>query len=151
MLYMPTRSMKFQCVLQMCLNKRVCMHSDCVSSKFLRIMLERSSMFYLKLVRLFEGVCLDSHHPDHRRAWKGGSEPHFLTPLPVDPRDPPDPRMNSKSRILYAFLQQKMLGPHSGAMFFSTFSYPFSSKTPIFDSFFGRWPARNAFKTRCFS
>ena len=22
------------------------------------------------------------------------------------------------------FLQQKMLGPHSGAMFFSTFSYP---------------------------
>ena len=36
---------------------------------------------------LFEGVCLDSRHPDHRRAWKGGSEPHFLTPLPLDPLD----------------------------------------------------------------
>ncbi len=29
-----------------------------------------------------------------------------------------DRRMNSKSRILYMFLQQKMLGPHSGAIFF---------------------------------
>ncbi len=28
---------------------------------------------------------------------------------------------------------------------------PLSSKTPIFDSFFGRWPAINALKTRCFS
>ncbi len=73
---------------------------------------------------LFEGVCLDSRHPDHRRAWKGGSEPHFLTPLPRDPADPADPRMNSKSLILYVFLRQKMLGPHSGAMLFSTFSYP---------------------------
>ena len=35
------------------------------------------------------GVCLDSRHPDHRRAWKGGSEPHFLIPLPPDPPDPP--------------------------------------------------------------
>ncbi len=70
---------------------------------------------------LFEGVCLDSRHPDHRRAWKGGSEPHFLTPLPVDPRDPvdpADPRMNSNSCKLYMLLQQKWLGPHSGAMFF---------------------------------
>ncbi len=32
--------------------------------------------------------------------------------------------MSSKSRILYMFLQQKLLGPHSGAMFFLTFSYP---------------------------
>ena len=32
--------------------------------------------------------------------------------------------MSSKSGILYVFLQQKMLGPHSGAMLFLTFSYP---------------------------
>ncbi len=29
-----------------------------------------------------------------------------------------DPQMSSKSRILYVFLQQLMLGPHSGAMLF---------------------------------
>ncbi len=51
----------------------------------------------------------------------------------------------------YSFLQQKLLGPHSGAMFFSYFFIPLSSKTPIFESFFGRWPVRNALKTRCFS
>jgi hypothetical protein len=45
----------------------------------------------------------------------GGSEQRLLTP---DPADPADPRMSSKSRILYVFSQQKLLGPHSGAMFF---------------------------------
>ena len=55
---------------------------------------------------------------------KGGSEQRAATSFPGDPRDCRDPRMNSKSRILYMFLQQKLLGPHSGAMFFSIFSYP---------------------------
>ncbi len=66
----------------------------------------------------FEGVCLDSRHPDPRRVWKGGSQPHFLTPLRADRADPADPPMSSKSRILYMFLQQKMLRPHYCAMFF---------------------------------
>ena len=51
---------------------------------------------------------------------KGGSEQRAATSFPRDPRDP---GMNSKSRILYMFLQQKLLGPHSGAMFFY-FPYP---------------------------
>ncbi len=33
-----------------------------------------------------DGVWSDSRHSDQRRTWKRGSEPHFLTPLPVDPR-----------------------------------------------------------------
>ena len=68
----------------------------------------------------------------------GGSEQRLLTPDPADPADPlnpADPRMSSKSRILYMFLQQKLLGPHSGAMFFLLF-IPLSSKTPIVESFF---------------
>ncbi len=35
---------------------------------------------------------LNSHHPDPRRAWKGGSEPRLLPPDPVDPVDPLDRR-----------------------------------------------------------
>ena len=54
-------------------------------------------VWIVSFIMWFEGVCLDSHHPDHRRAWKGGSEPHFLTPLPADPRDP---RMESFLRLL---------------------------------------------------
>ena len=34
---------------------------------------------------------------------------------------------------------------------FVDFSIPLSCKTPSFESFFGRLPARNALKTRCFS
>ena len=37
---------------------------------------------------LFEGVCLNSRHPDPRRVWKGGSGQQLMTP---DPRDPDDP------------------------------------------------------------
>ena len=54
----------------------------------------------------FEGVCLDSRHPSYRRAWKKGSEPHFLTPLPADPLnplnpvDPLDPDLSSKIQYL---------------------------------------------------
>ncbi len=76
---------------------------------------------------LFEGVCLDSRHLDPRRAWKGGSEPHFLTPLPedpLDPLDPEDPLMSSKSSILAVFYHTWWLGPHSGAMFFWLFHVP---------------------------
>ena len=29
----------------------------------------------------FEGVCLNSRHPDPRRVWKVGSEQHLLTPF----------------------------------------------------------------------
>ena len=32
---------------------------------------------------LFEGVCSNSRHPGHRRVWRGGSEQHLMTPLPV--------------------------------------------------------------------
>ena len=32
-----------------------------------------------------------SRHPDHGRAWKVGSEPQFMTPLPADNRDNRDP------------------------------------------------------------
>ncbi len=89
-----------------------------------KLLINRPSVRYATMHQYkiyVEGVCLDSRRPDHRRAWKGGSEPHFLTPLPVDPLDPVDPRdprMNSKSCKSYVFLQQKWLGPHSGAMFF---------------------------------
>ena len=44
----------------------------------------------------------NSRHPDPRRVWKGGSQPHFLTPLRADPADPADPRMNSKKLIFAA-------------------------------------------------
>ena len=30
-------------------------------------------------------------HPCPRRVWMGGSEPHLMTPFPVDPLDPLDP------------------------------------------------------------
>ncbi len=44
-----------------------------------------------------------------------------------------------------------VLGNGSYRVMFFDFLIPLSSKTPIFESFFGRWPARNALKTRCFS
>ena len=40
------------------------------------------------------------------RAWKEGSEPHFLPPLfwdPLDPLDPEDPGMNAFSSVLGDF------------------------------------------------
>ena len=56
-----------------------------------------------------------------------GSWLHFAGDPRMPGRSPEtagDHQMNSKSRILYVFLQQKLLGPHSGAMFCYTFSYP---------------------------
>ena len=40
----------------------------------------------------FEGVCLGLCHPDPWRVGKGGPEPHLLTLLWLDPRDPQDLR-----------------------------------------------------------
>ena len=47
---------------------------------------------------LFDGVCSNSRHPGHRRVWRGGSEQHLMTPLPLaaaamadEFRDPPEP------------------------------------------------------------
>ena len=34
----------------------------------------------------FEGVCLNSRHPDHGRVWEVGPGARLLTPLPRDPR-----------------------------------------------------------------
>ncbi len=39
----------------------------------------------------------------NRRAWKEGSEPHFLAPLRMDPLDPVDPRMNAFLSVLGDF------------------------------------------------
>ena len=96
------------------------------------------------------GFVWNSRHPDPRRAWKGGPEPRLLTPDPLDPLDPADPAMSSKSAksdgVLVVFMK-------TGAPVrcFFDFFIPLSSKTQRFESFFGRLPAVNAFKTRCFS
>ena len=47
----------------------------------------------------FEGVCVNYRHPGHRRAWKGGSEPQLLTPLPRDRADEP-PLKNDPSYFI---------------------------------------------------
>ncbi len=81
---------------------------------------------------------------------KGGSEQRAATSFPQFPRDcrdPLDPRMNSKSRILYMFLQHKLLGPHSGAMFFDFFM-DLSAKTTTFESISGRTSSKKALKSR---
>ena len=43
-------------------------------------------------------------HPDHRRAWKGGSEPQFWDHFGMDPQDPADLRTNSKKLDLIAII-----------------------------------------------
>ena len=48
---------------------------------------------------------MNSRHPGPRRVWKGGSEPRLLTPDnrdPLDPWDPAERRMSSKSCIFRA-------------------------------------------------
>ena len=54
-------------------------------------------------------------------------------------------------RVLHMFLQQKWLGPHSGAMCVVDFFMDLSCKPPTFESCFGRLPARNILKTTCVS
>ncbi len=52
---------------------------------------------------------------------EAGSGARLLPPLwldLLDPADPGDPRMNSKLCKFAVFLQQKLVGWHSGAMFF---------------------------------
>ena len=66
------------------------------------------------------GSLFNYRHPGPRRVWKGGSQPHSLTPDPGDSRDSRDPRMSSRSYIFFQFLQQKWLGWRSGAMFVFT-------------------------------
>ncbi len=79
--------------------------------------------------------------------WKGGSEQQLMTPDPGESSGSGD---EFQIVQIICFLQQKLLGPHSRAMFFCFF-HTLPSKTPIFESFFGRWPARKALKSRCFS
>ena len=83
---------------------------------------------------LFEGVCLNSRHPGPRRVL-GRYRAAVCGSDPVDPLDRLDPQMESFLRVLHIFLQQKWLGPHSGAMFFD-FVMDLSCKTPTFESFF---------------
>ena len=70
---------------------------------------------------------------------KGASDQRLLTPLRRRSPDAGaiagDRRMNSNSRILYVFLQQKMLGHHSGAMFLFTLSYPSHLKHTVLRAF----------------
>ena len=54
---------------------------------------------------------------------KGGSEQRAATSFLGNPRDPRDPRMNSKSRILYVFTA-KIARISLRCNVFSTFSYP---------------------------
>ncbi len=58
---------------------------------------------------LLSSVLCNSHHPGPRRVWTGsaGSADEFQI-----------------AHFVYMFLQQKLLGPHSGALFFIFVSYP---------------------------
>ena len=62
----------------------------------------KSSISQMVAANLFEGVCLNSRHPDPRRVWKVGSGARLLPPLcrdPVDLVDPVDPGMRSETSI----------------------------------------------------
>ena len=93
---------------------------------------------------------LNYRHPGHG-AWEGG-----LRPAAPDSTSPDagaiagDRRMSSKSHIYTCFYSKNCSDLIPVQCFFDFF-IPLSSKTPSFESFFGRWPARNALKTRCFS
>ncbi len=80
----------------------------------------------------------------------------------MDPVDPADPRMNSGragesadefqiAHFIYVFTANIAGTSLRRDVFFFNFFISLSSKTPSFESFFGRWPARNALKTRYFS
>ncbi len=55
----------------------------------------------------FEGVYFNSRHPGPRRAWKGGSEQQWMTPLRRHPAASVASATSSKSHILYmCFISQ---------------------------------------------
>ena len=55
------------------------------------------------------------------------------------------------NRAFYTCFYSKKCSDLTPVQCFLYFFIPLSSKTPIFESLLGRWPARNALKTRCFS
>ena len=70
----------------------------------------------------FEGFCLTHVILTSGACW-GGSEQRLLTPDPLNPADPADPGMNSKSRIYICFYSKKCSDLTPVQCFF-TFSYP---------------------------
>ncbi len=74
-----------------------------------------------KRTRIIWGSLLNYRHPGHG-AWEGGLRP--AAPDSTSPEKRGLRRMNSKSRILYMFLQQKLLRPHYCAMCFWLFHTP---------------------------
>ena len=72
---------------------------------------------------------------------KGGSEQRALTPLRRDPRESPG---EFQIVQIHGAFTAKVTRVTLRCNVFVDLFIPLSSKTPSFDSFFGRLPARNA-------
>ena len=68
-----------------------------------------------------------------------------------DRRRPPETAGWIPNRAFYVCFCSKNCSDLTIVQWFFDFFIPLSSKTPSFESFFGRLPARKALKSRCFS
>jgi hypothetical protein len=84
-----------------------------------------------------------SRHPDPRRVWKGGSEQHLLTPLPLAPGDP-----GASSRKLYVAVFYNVF--EKCLFLFSARSYMLMCFTMILAQLFFRFPVKT-YMLLCFT
>ncbi len=80
--------------------------------------------FKVSFCCIFWGSLCSTHVILTSGACWGGSEQRLLTPDPADPADCSGSADEFQIAHFIWFLQQKMLGPHSGAMFFLLFHTP---------------------------
>ncbi len=89
---------------------------------------------------------MNSRHPDPRRVL-GRCRAADRGPDPRDPTGSGDGFIFARFRCVLQWLVTRVT---LRCNFVFDFFIPLSSKTPSFESFLARWPARNALKTRCF-
>ena len=84
---------------------------------------------------------------------KGASDQRLLTPLLGRSPDAGVPETAEwiPNRVFYTCFHSKKCSDLTPVQCFFDLFIPLSCKTPSFESFFGRRPARNALTTRCFS